>query len=250
MGTKIHLGIIYFFLVLCATSAEETVYMVKKGDTIFSIAKTFEVTNDALMQHNKITDPQKLKIGQQLIIPSSISTSEQIHRVIKGETLYGIARYYDISLQLLLDANNLKNDYVLKINDSLHIPAKTTLTPASAVPRIGILQWPVNTKDVRYVTGKFSGVILSGEKRESVKSITSGTVVSAGPYHGFGKVVIVEVSGGYTYIYSGLDTISVKANDKVRSGTELGKLGTSEPQLLFLVYQNNSPVDPAQAPRT
>lgn len=255
MFTKIRLVIIInIFIILCTIHADEVVYIVKKGDTIFSIAKSFAVTVDKLMSDNNITDPQKLKIGQSLVIPSkSVLTTlpNTVHRVAKGETLYGIARRYEISLQELLDANNLKNDYILKTGDSLRIPSKEKISPQLATSNnTSDFRWPVIAKDVRYVNGKFSGVILLGEKQESVKSITQGIVLSAGPYYGFGKVVIIEVSGGYTYVYSGLDNLSVKANDKVVSGTELGKLRNGDPKLLFLVYQNNNPIDPAKAPRT
>jgi septal ring factor EnvC (AmiA/AmiB activator) len=78
-------------------------------------------------------------------------------------------------------------------------------------------------------------------------------VVSAGPYRGFGKVAIVQMTGGYLYVYGGCETLSVKEGDRVAPGTELGKLGidgvSSRSQLFFLVYRSNSPIDPAKAPR-
>jgi septal ring factor EnvC (AmiA/AmiB activator) len=103
------------------------------------------------------------------------------------------------------------------------------------------------------MTGKLYGVALLGERSEAVRSLTQGTVVSAGPYRGFGKVAIVQVAGGYLYVYGGCETLSVKEGDRVAPGTELGKLGidgvSSSPQLFFLVYRSNSPIDPAKAPR-
>jgi septal ring factor EnvC (AmiA/AmiB activator) len=78
-------------------------------------------------------------------------------------------------------------------------------------------------------------------------------VVSAGPYRGFGKVAIIQVAGGYLYVYGGCESLSVKAGDRVTSGTELGKLGidavSQKPQLFLMVYRNNNPMDPARAPR-
>jgi septal ring factor EnvC (AmiA/AmiB activator) len=103
------------------------------------------------------------------------------------------------------------------------------------------------------MTGKLSGVVLLGERSEPVKSLTQGTVVSAGPYRGFGRVAIIQVTGGYLYVYGGCESLSVKEGDRVVPGTELGRLGidgvSEKPQLFFLVYRNNSPIDPAKAPR-
>ena len=95
--------------------------------------------------------------------------------------------------------------------------------------------------------------MVTGDKSEPVKSLTQGTVVSAGPYRGFGRVAIVQMSGGYLYVYGGCETLLVKEGDKVVPGTELGKLGidakSAKPQLFFLVYQSNNPIDPVKAPR-
>ena len=50
-----------------------------------------------------------------------------------------------------------------------------------------------------------------------------------------------------------LETLSVKEGDKVGPGSEIGKLGidavSNKPQLFFMVYLSNTPVDPAKAPR-
>jgi septal ring factor EnvC (AmiA/AmiB activator) len=103
------------------------------------------------------------------------------------------------------------------------------------------------------MTGKLSGVVITGVRAESVKSLTWGTVLSAGPYRGFGRVVIVQVDGGYLYVYGGCENLSVKEGDRVSPGLELGKLGvdvvTNKPQLFFMVYRSNVPIDPAKAPR-
>jgi septal ring factor EnvC (AmiA/AmiB activator) len=55
-------------------------------------------------------------------------------------------------------------------------------------------------------------------------------------------------------VYGGCESLSVKEGDKVTPGSEVGKLGldtkSEKPQLFFLVYRNNNPIDPAKAPRS
>ncbi|GHV96766.1 hypothetical protein AGMMS50293_30860 [Spirochaetia bacterium] len=108
-------------------------------------------------------------------------------------------------------------------------------------------------KEIAYMTGKLYGVVVRGERSEPVKSLTQGTVISAGPYRGFGRVAIVQVTGGYLYVYGGCESLSVKEGDRIGPGTELGKLGidavSEKPQLFFMVYRSNTPIDPAKAPR-
>jgi septal ring factor EnvC (AmiA/AmiB activator) len=66
-------------------------------------------------------------------------------------------------------------------------------------------------------------------------------------------VVIVETTGGYFYMYGGLENLSVSVGDKLSPGTEVGKLGVNsvsgKPQLFLMVFRNDIPVDPASAPR-
>jgi septal ring factor EnvC (AmiA/AmiB activator) len=104
------------------------------------------------------------------------------------------------------------------------------------------------------MNGKIPGVFVSGARSESIKSLTRGTVIAAGPYRGYGNIALVETDGGYVYLYGACETLSVKQGDRVGPGTELGKLGiypaSGKPELVFAVYQNDSPIDPARAPRS
>jgi septal ring factor EnvC (AmiA/AmiB activator) len=102
------------------------------------------------------------------------------------------------------------------------------------------------------MTGQM-GVVVEGEYAESVKCLTQGSVISAGPWRKFGRVVIVETGGGYFYMYGGLENLSVNVGDKLSPGTEVGNLGinsvSEKPQLFLMVFKNDTPVDPASAPR-
>ncbi|MDR0568000.1 MAG: M23 family metallopeptidase [Spirochaetaceae bacterium] len=276
MNRRYILPFLYILVLLIGLAvcigAEETIHIVQKGETIYSIARSYKVDLDGLMRFNGVDDPQKLRAGQRLSIPGNGSAFD--YRAAKGDTLYSIARRYDVTLQTLRNANNLSESYVLKEGDLLKIPVKGTESPAglggSSAPKQSApapapkpaapaktgdpsIRWPVSAKEVLYMTGKLYGVALLGEKSEAVRSLTQGVVVSAGPYRGFGRVAIVQVTGGYLYVYGGCESLSVKEGDKVAPGSELGKLGVDavsrKPQLFFLVYRSNTPIDPAKAPR-
>jgi murein DD-endopeptidase MepM/ murein hydrolase activator NlpD len=286
MDMNVRSGIFGFFMALwifssvmpLALDAEERVHTVRKGETVYSLSRTYGVDMGELMRFNGISDPARLQAGQRLKIPGSGTSSGGYteYRVVRGDTLYGIARRYQAAVDAILSANSLPRDYVLKPGDVLRIPSVPGVSapalaadtgaraPPPAVPAAepravvsgsvdASIRWPVTAKEVSYMTGKLSGVMLTGERTESVKSLTQGTVISAGPYRGFGRVAIVQVAGGYLYVYGGCESLSVKEGDKVVPGTELGRLGidalSEKPQLFFLVRRNNIPVDPAKAPR-
>jgi hypothetical protein len=58
-----------------APAAAETIYVVQRGDTLYSLARRFGTTVDALMQLNNIANPNQIYVGQRLRIPSSTTTS-------------------------------------------------------------------------------------------------------------------------------------------------------------------------------
>jgi len=244
--------------------AQDRVYTVQKGETVYSIARALGIKADDLIKYNGITDPSRILAGQTLKIPSAGSTvtsaaGSSNYRVVKGDTLYSIAREFSVTVAAIQELNGLSAAYVLREGDFLKIPSNAVIPAKTAVPKateqaaVNQVSWPIAAKELSYMTGKLSGVVLTGTQAESVSSLTRGTVLSAGPYRGFGKVVIIQVDGGYLYVYGGLESLSLKEGDRVGPGSEIGKLGidamSNKPQLFFMVYLSNSPVDPAKAPR-
>jgi murein DD-endopeptidase MepM/ murein hydrolase activator NlpD len=214
--------------------------------------------------------------------PASARGEYSIYRAVRGDTFFSIARRFSVSVDALQRVNNLPENYMLREGDSLRLPADAIIPPevrvtvagntpvAAAAERapqsqapqartepsneIRQLTWPVNVLEFNYMTGKLSGVLITGMRGESVRSLTYGTVISAGPFQGFGRVVIIQVEGGYLYVYGGCESLTVKEGDRVRPGTVLGRLGidakSDKPQLFFMVYRRNLPIDPVTALRS
>jgi murein DD-endopeptidase MepM/ murein hydrolase activator NlpD len=265
-------------------AAEDVIHVVVKGDTVYSISRTYRVSQDELMRHNGISDASRLQLGSRLRIPNrpaapaagtqagTAGIITTTHRVVRNDTLFSLARTHGITVQRLREINGFSADYVIKIGENIRVPAPAAAlavnppTPPTSRPvpdgdarktaSVAIdtsVRWPVKPKEIAYMTGKLYGVAVVGERSEAVRSLTHGTVISAGPYRGFGRVVIVEVPGGYLYVYGGCESLTVKEGDKIVPGMELGKLGvdavSGKPQLFFMVYQSNNAIDPAKAPR-
>jgi LysM repeat protein len=90
-------------------SAQTITYVVKKGDSLYSIAKSFGTTVDAIKNANGLTT-DNIYTYQSLIIPLSFSIGEYL--VKKGDTLYSIASKYNISVETLKALNNLGFDTI------------------------------------------------------------------------------------------------------------------------------------------
>ena len=264
-------GILFSGIFSSFVSAEDLIHVVGRGDTIYSLSRFYQVTADELMSVNGITDPSRIQVGQRLIIPSSAFSDVVVpansaaasgntqnlveYRAVRGDTLFGIARNHGITLQALLDINRFPSNHVLRAGDIVRVPGQNTGAAAPSPPvttGVYALRWPVTPKEITYMVGQM-GVVVEGEQYESVLSLTHGNVVSAGPWRKYGRVVIIETAGGYFYMYGGCETLSVNVGDRITPGMELGRLGinavSEKPQLFFMVFRSDTPIDPATAPR-
>lgn len=101
-------------------------YTVKKGDTLWSIARVYGTSVDAIKKLNYFTD-NNLYIGQVIRIPEIYTKEEDMYvpqfinyTVKKGDNLYSIARKYNLSVDTLIQDNALKSN-VLSIGQNLKI---------------------------------------------------------------------------------------------------------------------------------
>ena len=141
--------------VVTAPAPVAKTYVVKKGDSLWKIAKMEGVSIGDLARANNLSKTTALKIGQKLQVPSKSETvtaqasvvptmaSEtaaaamagatpmegNIYIVKTGDSLWKIARAQNVSVATLKQANNLTSDS-LKIGQKLHLPVATTVTQA------------------------------------------------------------------------------------------------------------------------
>lgn len=111
---------------------EENVYIVQKGDTLYSIAAANNTTVDELKKANNLTS-NILSTGQLLKIPSAL-LPESTYIVKKGDSLYSIARKYSTTIDKIKDLNNLTTN-LLSIGQVLLIPTDTNLETTYTVQK-------------------------------------------------------------------------------------------------------------------
>ena len=135
-------------------------YKVKSGDTLYSIAKKYNISVDELkelnnLKNNNITIGQVLKIKSN--IPSEEVTEKNYYIVKSGDTLYSIAKKYNTTVDEIKKLNNLKSDnlsigmelkikeepsstnyidYVVKSGDNLYSIAKKYNTTVDEIKKL------------------------------------------------------------------------------------------------------------------
>lgn len=106
-------------------SKENNVYTVKSGDTLYAIANKFGTTVDKLKEMNNLKSTA-LSIGQKLTVPSN-QTSSNVYVVKSGDTLYSIAKKFNISVDELKKLNNKTNN-AISVGEELNIGTPNTIT--------------------------------------------------------------------------------------------------------------------------
>jgi spore germination protein len=77
------------------------IHTVQRGDSVYSIAAQYGVPVQRVMEDNRITDPQRLVLGQAIVV----MTDSVNYTVMPGDSLYSIANAFNTTVQNILDAN-------------------------------------------------------------------------------------------------------------------------------------------------
>ena len=115
----------------------EGYYIVKKGDTLYSIASRYNITVNELKRLNNLST-NSLSIGQLIKLPGNLTDENQNQEtqnnyiVKKGDTLYSIASKYNTTVDDIKRLNNLSSNN-LSIGQILIIPSSTTTSPTNQI---------------------------------------------------------------------------------------------------------------------
>lgn len=117
----------------------EIAYTVKKGDSLYAIARRYNTTVDEIkrlnnLSSNNLSIGQKLYINENSNIPDSSAPIKTTYTVQRGDTLYGIANRYGVSVDDIKRANNLSSN-MLSIGQVLTIPGASTPNQTYTVQR-------------------------------------------------------------------------------------------------------------------
>ena len=122
------------------TIVDTNTYIVKRGDTLYSIARAYNTTVDELKRINRLSN-NVLSIGQSLLIPETeeLQSDYLIYTVKKGDTLYSIARAFNVTVDEIITLNRL-NSIGLSIGQQL-------LIPENGIQIIGVVDYTIKPGD-------------------------------------------------------------------------------------------------------
>jgi spore germination protein len=109
------------------------IHVVSSGETLWQIAKSYEVNMNSIASINELQNSNQLMIGQSLVIPKPGT----IHVVKYGETLWSIAQKYGVTINAISHATKLTNQNLIYPGTTLFIP------PITHVVQTGEMLWQI-----------------------------------------------------------------------------------------------------------
>jgi murein DD-endopeptidase MepM/ murein hydrolase activator NlpD len=197
---------------------------------------------------------------------------EVSHRVEPGQTLWRIARAYDVSLEELVKVNGIDDATEIEIGQMLLVPGaseKLDIAPypaplpgqsgagASGHPTVTLnvtFVWPVAGEVLSYYgeqrrTHRHKGLDIRGRDGQRVVAAETGRVVYSGnTMRGYGKTVILDHGDGVQSLYAHNSRLLVNVGDEVRRGETIAKVGrtgnaTTE-HCHFEIRKDRVPINP------
>lgn len=118
-----------------ARPPSETVHVVERGETLFSIAERYGLTVQALAHANGLADPTKIYVGEHLKIPTGATGSSRqgatSYVIQAGDSLAYIARRHGVSWQSLATFNALLSPGSLRTGQVVLVPVGDSIAEAS-----------------------------------------------------------------------------------------------------------------------
>ncbi len=244
-------------------------YVVQKGDTLYSIAFLNGVDYRDVADWNKLENPAAIKIGQQLElhIPVAGAAAKDAPKPVMASQVpeQGVTKSYPkvgklaYSEQALAQAERLQSEPagtpapVVATAPVAVVPSRPAAAPAR-VDDEEPLEWGMPTQG-KVVAGysendNRKGIDIAGTRGQAVVASAAGKVVYSGNgLRGYGKLIIIKHNKTYLSAYAHNDQILVKEGQSVNKGQKIAEMGSTDADkvgLHFEIRKLGKPVDPAK----
>jgi murein DD-endopeptidase MepM/ murein hydrolase activator NlpD len=240
-----------------------SVYEVKKGDTLQTVAKLFGVSVNTIVWANNLTSRTITKGDTLVILPITGIK----HLVKKGDTLASVAKKYKADVQDIAMYNGLSSDAVLALGDTVIVPdgeietvsvssksksklkgtSKLLDSYANSTPSGFLVRPIVGGRKSQGLHGH-NGIDIAATPGTPVLAAASGRVIVAklGGYNGgYGNMIIISHDNGIQTVYGHLRDIYITQGTTVSQGQAIGEVGntgkSTGPHLHFEVRGAKNP---------
>jgi lipoprotein NlpD len=208
-----------------APAVPEGHYMVKRGDTLYSIALEHGADYREIAQWNSLDDPTRIRVGQLLRVKPDESRTG---KVVVGR----------------VDSRAIESR-------PLEAPPEKPAPPTAPQTKQADtdFMWPAKGKILAgFAEPRSKGIDIDGRLGDPVVAAAAGRVTYIGSgIPGLGKLVVIKHDNGFITVYAHNRDILVKEQQNVARGQKIAELGSSDadrPKLHFQIRKGSAAVDP------
>ncbi len=251
-------------------------YIVKRGDTLYSIALEHGADYRELAQANQIDDPAKIRVGQELRLaapeerpaPAAQVGTARAPQAIEARPLDssaapapqaadGAMKTSPRALRLPYSEQNLAALSRSETRVEAKPEAKPEPKPEPARPLVERdpdaieFAWPARGRVLQaFAEPNNKGLDIAGKPGDPVLAAASGRVMYTGTgIRGYGKLIVIKHDNNFNSVYAHNREILVKEGQNVARGQRIAELGDTDadtPKLHFEIRKSGKPVDPAR----
>lgn len=247
---------------LVSIPSDAYVHQVESGESLYTIARRYNVTAQAIIQANGFNSPDKIFVGQKLVIPGKASQLATlgpkgnkpaaadvtpIEKPVEKVASADAAATTPLAPVKPLEAKPVAETQVAKVE-----PAKPLEQPKTEPVLSGAdkFRWPISGRVITdFANSKGTGINIEAPEGAVVRAAENGQVIYAGSgVEGYGNLILIRHPNGYVSAYAHLQQMSVAKGTVVNRGDNIGTAGktgsVSKPQLHFELRKGATPVDP------
>src|SRR5512139_418870 len=234
------------------------IYVVQKGDTLYSIAFEQGLDYREVAEQNNISNPSAIQIGQQIKLQDADSGAvEKAAAATTPSVKTGpkvVKLPYSEQAVAQIEGGQAEVAPIAPVVASSAVSKAPVEADDKDAGGEDAVQWSMPTKG-KLIAG-FSesanrkGVDISGSKGQAVQASAAGKVVYSGSgLRGYGKLVIIKHNKTFLSAYAHNDKILVKEGQNVNKGQKIAEMGNTDASqvgLHFEIRKFGKPVDPAK----
>jgi murein DD-endopeptidase MepM/ murein hydrolase activator NlpD len=211
----------------------QTVHVVRAGDSVSRIATHYGVTRKSLIDANKLARPERLRIGQRLVVPGARIAAD-------GGSVQLIDAVLDNGNVLLVRAGPRR------------VPTRFYMASPEVDGQALDFTWPVDGRIIspfgKRHGGWHAGMDIKAESGTPILAAAPGVVISSGQERAYGHIIRIEHDSGFVTVYAHNLENLVEVGDRVSGGTIIATVGrtgrATTPHLHFEIRHEDMVYNP------
>ena len=175
------------------------------------------------------------------------------HKVHTGETIWRIARTYNVTIEEIIKTNNLPNAAHIEKDRLLFIPGAEHVKTIAIEPgqKDTDFIWPIKGKIISYFGARKGlwinkGIDIQAREGDALCACRSGKVVFADYLNGYAYTLILDHTDGFYSVYAQNSKLMVKLDDVIAQGAPIAQVGKNSDSayLHFEIRKKSKPDNP------